>query len=87
MNWRIRALKRALKEIPINYNIFFYSRKIQITFGEHDRTFFSNKNFRISVSKVKIHESYKPYPYFVNDIAIIELEREVNTTGIINIFV
>ena len=53
-----------------------------MTFGEHDRTFFSNKNFRISVSKVKIHESYKPYPYYLNDIAIIELEREVNTTGI-----
>ena len=58
-----------------------------MTFGEHDRTFFSKKNFRVSVSKAKIHESYKPYPYYVNDIAMIELEREVNMTGIINIFV
>ena len=58
-----------------------------MTFGEHDRTFFSKKNFRVSVSKAKIHESYKPYPYYVNDIAMIELEREVNMTGIINVVV
>jgi len=60
-------------------------RKIQVIFGEHDRTFFSKKNFRVSVSKAKIHESYKPDPYYLNDIAIIELAREVNTTEFVRL--
>ena len=43
---------------------------------------FSKKNFRVAVAHAKIHESYEPHPYFLNDIAIIELEIEVNKTGI-----
>ena len=65
----------------------FCFRVINIIFGEHDRTKKSKKNFEESdfggILRAKIHEAYKPDPYFLNDIAVIELKRDVKKTGIL----
>ena len=65
----------------------FYFREITIIFGEHDRTKKSKKNFEETdfggISRAKMHEAYKPHPYFLNDIAVIELKRDVKKTGIL----
>ena len=59
----------------------FWISKITVNLGEHDRKTFSHTNVRTGVAAAKIHESYHPHPFYLNDIALLLLSSKVNETG------